>query len=69
MITNEEIGTLNDFLEAAPGAEPLCSMIAKMVSVDDIALRPTAWLGKSKTNQTSVEMVFATNLPFVLNET
>ena len=36
----DECGSLNDFLEAAPGAEPLCSGIAKMVSVDDIALRP-----------------------------
>ena len=37
---SDECGSLNDFLEAAPGAEPLCSKIAKMISVDDIALRP-----------------------------
>ena len=36
----DECGSLNDFLEVAPEAEPLCSQIAKMVSVDDIALRP-----------------------------
>ena len=36
----DECGTLNDFLELAPEAEPLCSNIAKMVSIDDIALRP-----------------------------
>ena len=36
----DECGSLNDFLEIAPQAEPLCSTIAKMVSVDDIALRP-----------------------------
>ncbi len=36
----DECGALNEFLEAAPGAEPLCSGIAKMVSVDDVALRP-----------------------------
>lgn len=36
----DECGSLNDFLEAAPAAEPLCGTIAKMVSVDDIALRP-----------------------------
>jgi len=36
----DECGSLNDFLEMAPGAEPLCSQIAKMVSVDDVALRP-----------------------------
>lgn len=37
---SDECGSLNEFLEAAPGAEPLCSGIAKMVSVDDIASRP-----------------------------
>jgi flavorubredoxin len=36
----DECGSLNEFLEAAPKAEPLCGNIAKMVSVDDIALRP-----------------------------
>jgi len=36
----DECGSLNDFLELAPKAEPLCSRIAKMVSIDDIALRP-----------------------------
>jgi len=36
----DECGSLNHFLEAAPQAEPLCSQIAKMVSVDDIAIRP-----------------------------
>lgn len=36
----DECGSLNNFLEMAPNAEPLCSQIAKMVSVDDIAIRP-----------------------------
>jgi flavorubredoxin len=36
----DECGSLNDFLALAPAAEPLCSNIAKMVSVDDIASRP-----------------------------
>ncbi len=36
----DECGSLNDFLAQAPGAEPLCGRIAKMVSVDDIATRP-----------------------------
>jgi len=36
----DECGALNEFLEAAPEAEPLCSKTAKMVSVDDFALRP-----------------------------
>lgn len=37
---SDECGSLNNFLEVAPHAEPLCSRIAKMVSIDDIALRP-----------------------------
>ena len=41
----DECGALNDFLELAPQAEPLCSRIAKMVSVDDIALRPARAVG------------------------
>jgi len=41
----DECGSLNDFLALAPAAEPLCSTIAKMVSVDDIAIRPARALG------------------------
>lgn len=41
----DECGSLNDFLEAAPDAEPLCSGIAKMVSVDDVASRPARGMG------------------------
>jgi len=41
----DECGALNEFLEIASGAAPLCSRIAKMVSVDDIALRPAHALG------------------------
>jgi flavorubredoxin len=36
----DECGALNHFLELAEAAEPLCSTVAKMVSVDDVALRP-----------------------------
>ena len=35
----DESGSLNEFLAAAPNAAPLCGMIAKMVSVDDVADR------------------------------
>ena len=35
----DECGSLNDFLAEAPNAVPLCSLVAKMVSVDDIADR------------------------------
>lgn len=36
----DECGALDEFLEVAPHAVPLCSGIAKMVSIDDIARRP-----------------------------
>ena len=36
----DECGSLNDFLDVAPKSEPVCSVIAKMVSVDDVASRP-----------------------------
>ncbi|HVL76041.1 MAG TPA: MBL fold metallo-hydrolase [Noviherbaspirillum sp.] len=36
----DECGALNEFLEVAPDAVPVCSTVAAMVSVDDIALRP-----------------------------
>jgi flavorubredoxin len=36
----DECGSLNDWLAAAPRAEPVCSMIGAMVSVNDMADRP-----------------------------
>jgi flavorubredoxin len=36
----DECGALNRFLDAAPGAEPLCSQVAAMTSVADLANRP-----------------------------
>jgi len=36
----DESGSLNDWLAAAPRAEPVCSTIAAMVSVGDLADRP-----------------------------
>jgi flavorubredoxin len=35
----DECGSLNEFLEIAPRAQPLCGNVAKMVSVDDVADR------------------------------
>jgi flavorubredoxin len=37
---SDECGALNDWLAAAPRAEPVCSAIAAMVSVNDFADRP-----------------------------
>ena len=36
----DECGAMNDFLAAAPRCAPLCSRIAAMVSVNDVADRP-----------------------------
>lgn len=36
----DECGSLNDWLAAAPQAEPLCGSVAAMVSVNDLADRP-----------------------------
>ena len=36
----DECGALNDFLAAAPAAVPVCSQVAAMVSVNDLADRP-----------------------------
>jgi flavorubredoxin len=41
----DECGSLNEFLAAAPGASPLCSMVAKVVSVDDVADREARGMG------------------------
>jgi len=36
----DECGSLNDFLALAPAAVPVCSQVAAMVSVNDVAIRP-----------------------------
>jgi flavorubredoxin len=37
---SDECGALNEWLAVAPGAQPVCSMIGAMVSVNDFAVRP-----------------------------
>jgi flavorubredoxin len=37
---SDECGALNHWLEIAPSAEPVCSTLGAMVSVNDFALRP-----------------------------
>lgn len=37
---SDEIGGLNHWLEIAPQAQPVCTLVGKIVSVDDFALRP-----------------------------
>ena len=45
----DECGSLGEFLAAAPRAEPLCSAIAKMVSIDDVSPRPARALAQGET--------------------
>lgn len=37
---SDECGALNDWLEVAPHAEPVCTLVGKLVNVDDFASRP-----------------------------
>ena len=48
----DECGSLNDFLAAAPGAVPVASQVAAMVSVNDIAARPALALADGEVLQT-----------------
>ena len=45
----DECGAMNDFLAAAPRAVPLCSQVAAMVSVNDVADRPARALADGET--------------------
>jgi flavorubredoxin len=45
----DECGALNHFLAAAPGAVPVCSGIAAMVSMNDLADRPPRALADGET--------------------
>ena len=45
----DECGSLNEWLELAPAAVAVCSRIAAMTSVDDIALRPSQPLADRET--------------------
>jgi flavorubredoxin len=37
---SDEVGGLNHWLELAPHAQPVCTLVGKLVSVDDFAIRP-----------------------------
>lgn len=37
----DECGSLNEWLALAPNAQPICSMVGALVSVDDFAIRPS----------------------------
>lgn len=37
---SDEIGGLNEWLQIAPQAEPVCTLVGKLVNVDDFSIRP-----------------------------
>ena len=37
---SDECGSLNDWLQLAPQAQPVCTLVGKLVSVDDFSIRP-----------------------------
>lgn len=41
---SDECGALNEWLQIAPHAEPVCTVVGKLVSVDDFSLRPARGL-------------------------
>jgi len=41
---SDECGALNEWLQLAPNAEPVCTVVGKLVSVDDFAIRPARGL-------------------------
>lgn len=62
----DECGSLNQWLEAAPNAIPVCSEIAAMTSVDDMALRAAHGLADGDTlnlGQHSVKWIQTPHLP------
>ncbi len=62
----DECGALNEWLAAAPGAEPVCSAVAAMVSIGDLADRPPRALADGETlslGQRSLTWVDAPHVP------
>src|SRR5215207_9203805 len=49
---SDECGALNDWLAVAPHAEPVCSVVGALVSVDDFALRPAHALADGEALET-----------------
>jgi flavorubredoxin len=62
----DECGSLNDFLAAAPAAVPVCSQVAAMVSVNDVADRPARALADGeilKTGRHALKWLDAPHVP------
>ena len=43
---SDECGSLNEWLQIAPAAEPVCGLVGAMVSVNDFAIRPARVLSR-----------------------
>src|SRR5262245_16376305 len=46
---SDECGSLNQWLEIAPRAEPVCGLVGALVSVNDFAIRPARVLTRDDT--------------------
>jgi len=45
---SDECGSLNEWLRAAPHAQPLCTVVAALVNLSDFAIRPPRWIEKEE---------------------
>jgi flavorubredoxin len=62
----DECGSLNEWLTIAPNAEPVCSFVGAMVSVNDFAVRPARALNDGETFSTgkySYRFIHTPHLP------
>ena len=62
----DECGTLNDWLEIAPAAEPLCSFVGARTSVGDFAIRPPRALAageRIETGRRSFRLIETKHVP------
>ncbi|HEX8287541.1 MAG TPA: MBL fold metallo-hydrolase [Pyrinomonadaceae bacterium] len=62
----DECGSLNEWLEIAPNAAPVCSLVGALVSVNDYAIRPAKGLTDGETFSTgkfNFRLVHTPHLP------
>ena len=48
----DECGSLNEWLQIAPAAQPVCSMVGALVSINDFSLRPARGMNDGETFDT-----------------
>lgn len=61
----DECGSLNEWLQIAPGAQPVCSTIGALVSVNDFALRPAKAMNDGEVLNTGQHRVRFIQTPHV----